>query len=335
MKYIIFILLLFMFCACNQVDDKQISQNKEQESSSYIDNKQDNKSITIPANNYKTILSSNDIKKLKKYDKDLFFIETKYSDEQLAQDQIYKMKNKEKELICETHFYQGNINDFYVYNHFIIYSDYDPYVCQGQYCIIDNNGEKRELATTNEFFPQLYNYQNDVFYTKNGSTTKIMKYNIQTKKETLIAEYPLYDIQLYGNKDYLFWYYDNYYYIYKDTLQKIRCQNTFGNDIDIDGDYLYALEEKESQNILNKYDIKSNKYEEFAININSFEMSEDYIIVPYLNQSIHIYEKNLDKIVELKLDSIQDICVVHKNKCLIMTDNNRYVEIDLENYSQN
>ena len=76
-----------------------------------------------------------------------------------------------------------------------------------------------------------------------------MKYNIQTKKETLIAEYPLYDIQLYGNKDYLFWYYDNYYYIYKDTLQKIRCQNTFGNDIDIDGDYLYALGKRISKYI--------------------------------------------------------------------------------------
>lgn len=332
MKYVLFILLLFTVCACNQVDDKQISQNKEQEPSSYIDNKQENGSITISAKDYQTILSSSEIKKLKKYNNDLYFIETQYSDEQLAQDQIYKVNNKEKELICETHFYQGNIYDFYVYDHFMIYSDYDPYKCQGQYCIIDNNGKKRELAKTNEFFPQLYSYQYDVFYVKNSNTTKIMKYNIQTQKETLIAEYPLQDIQLHGNKDYVFWYYDNNYYIYKDNIKKIKGQNTFGNDIDIDGDYLYVLEKKESQNRLSKYNIKSNKYEEFAININSFAISDDYIIVPYLDQNLYIYDKNINKIVDIKLESIKDIYVIHKNKCLITTNNNQYIEIDLDNY---
>lgn len=135
MKFILCALLLLTLCGCNQVDEKQTTQN----------NKQENEIITIEKNHYQDISSSQDIKKLKKYDNDLYFIETKTSDDQLSQDQIYKM-NKEKELIYKTQFYQGNIYDFYVYDHFMILSDYDPYECLGQYIIVDSQGDKRDIA---------------------------------------------------------------------------------------------------------------------------------------------------------------------------------------------
>lgn len=322
MKYILCALLLLTLCGCNQAGEKQISQN----------NKQGNEAITIETKNYQEISSSTDIKMLKKYDNDLYFIKTEYSDAQLSQDQIYKINNKEKELIYKTQFYQGNIYDFYMYNHFMILSDYDPYECLGQYIIIDNNGEKRGIAKTKEFFPQLYSYQDDVFYVKNDSKTQIMKYDIQTKKEICIAEYPLNDIQLHGNKDSVVWYYDNCYYVYKDSVQKIEVKNTFGNDIAIDDSYLYALEKKDSQNIISKYDMKSNTCQEFDVHVQSFVMSKDYMIVPSLGLDLHIYDKELNKKVEIKLESVKDIYVVSQNKCLITTDNNKYIEIDLDSY---
>lgn len=321
MKFILCALLLLTLCGCNQVDEKQTTQNNQQE----------NEIITIEKNHYQDISSSQDIKKLKKYDNDLYFIETKTSDDQLSQDQIYKM-NKEKELIYKTQFYQGNIYDFYVYDHFMILSDYDPYECLGQYIIVDSQGDKRDIAKTKEFFPQLYSYQNDIFYVKNDDKTQIMEYDIQTKKETCIAEYPLNDIQLHGNKDSVVWYYDNCYYVYKDSIQKIEAKNTFGNDLSIDDNYLYALEKNDSQNIISKYDMKSKTCQEFDVHVQSFVMSDDYIIVPNLGLDLHIYDKELHKKVEIKLESIKDIDVVSQNKCLILTNQHQYIEINLDDY---
>lgn len=188
------------------------------------------------------------------------------------------------------------------------------------------------LQKTKEFFPQLYSYQNDIFYVKNDDKTQIMEYDIQTKKETCIAEYPLNDIQLHGNKDSVVWYYDNCYYAYKDSIQKIEAKNTFGNDLSIDDNYLYALEKNDSQNIISKYDMKSKTCQEFDVHVQSFVMSDDYIIVPNLGLDLHIYDKELHKKVEIKLESIKDIDVVSQNKCLILTNQHQYIEINLDDY---
>ena len=333
MKYLLCIILIVGLFACDDMNKNINKKNNESElyNSEYtIDREKE--FILISNNKYKSILSSGEIKKIKKYDNNIMFIKTFYSNEQLSQDQIFKFNNDQYELICETDFYQGNIYDFYSFNSYIIYSDYDPYVCKGKYLILDKEGRKTELDSTNNYFPQLYNYGNDVYYIKNDDSTKIIKYDIQSKEKLIIAEYPLHDIRLFGNKNTISWYYNNYYYVYKDGLRKIKCQNIFNKELCIDKEHLYASEKKDNLNIVAKYDINSHNYSSKIIDSDKFTICKDYIIFQHFNQYLSIYDKNFKELIKIKVENMKDIYVFDDNKCLITLDNNQYVEINIEDY---
>ena len=131
----------------------------------------------------------------------------------------------------------------------------------------------------------------------------------------------------------VYWYINNHYYVYTDQLYQMKSQNTFDNHMDIDQQYLYALEKKDSHNVLMCYDFLSKEVKEYEMNVNDFVVSDDYLIVPYMYQKLLIYEKeNMDKVAEITLDSVLDVMVVDDNICLVNVDENQYIELNLDDY---